>query len=287
MNGRRGDVLRIAASMTAACAIGATLLGGVFVATNRYQEAARARADRRAVTEILGLDPAATVGVVRQLLIPSERQVIYREEGTGADSELVFTYEGQLVRHAPTAARTTAAAAAAEKDAVPAGRLFIVRENGTLRGFVVEGETRGYKNRIRFFVGLDSEFEIAGVEVVEHEEDPGLGAEVAKPWFEGQFIGRSFAAVPDLAVTRDPMPEDWRTALLERGRVEPQTWNARYRSLVNRMSQSPIYAVTGATISSRALTDGVRNTVLHFERRWRLLAPYLGAQRHARHIADR
>lgn len=271
MTDRRGEVLRIAASMTAACAIGATLLGGVFVATNRYQKAARARAERRAVTGILGLGPMADVLVVQQSLSPAQRRVVYREVGTVADSELVFTYEGRLVRHAPVRA------GAAETGLIPVGRLFIAWENGALRGFVVEGEARGYKNRIRFFVGLDAEFEIAGVEVVEHEEDPGLGAEIAKPWFEGQFLGRPHAVVPDLTVTRDPMPEDWRAALLERGRVEPQTWNARYRMLVNRMSQEPIYAVTGATISSRALTDGVRNAVLHFQHRWRLLAPFLGA----------
>lgn len=279
MNSRRGEVLRIAASMTAACAIGAALLGAVYVATNRYQEAARARMERRAVSEILGLGPAATVLHVRQLLSPARRQVIYREEGTGADSELVFTYEGRLVSFEPVPA------AAGDKDLVPAGRLFVVRENGTLRGFVVEGEARGYKNRIRFFVGLDAEFRIAGVEVVEHEEDPGLGAEIAMPWFEGQFIGRSYANVIDLTVTRDPMPEDWRAALLERGRVEAPTWTARHRMLVNRMTQDPIYAVTGATISSRALTDGVRNTVIHFQRRWQLLAPYLGVQWHARTVS--
>jgi Na+-translocating ferredoxin:NAD+ oxidoreductase RnfG subunit len=34
--------------------------------------------------------------------------------------------------------------------------------------------------------------------------------------------------------------------------------------------------VTGATISSRALTDGVRTTVDHFRRRWALIAPQLG-----------
>lgn len=286
MSARAAEVVRIAASMTAACAIGATILGGVYVATDRYQEAARAATERRAVAGILGLKPEAEVRVVDQLLSPAERHVIYREEGggtgeSGVDSELVFTYEGRLVRRAP------ASQAKAAGDLVPVGRLFVASEGGELRGFVVEGESRGYKNRIRFFVGLDAAFGIAGVEVLEHEEDPGLGAEVAKPWFERQFAGRPYEAVPGLDVTRDPLPEDWRAALLERNRLEPREWNARHRALVNRMTRSPIYAVTGATISSRALTDGVRNTVLHFERRWQLLAPYLGAERNARDIAGR
>ena len=45
-----------------------------------------------------------------------------------------------------------------------------------------------------------------------------------------------------------------------------------------REAPKPIYAVTGATISSRALTRGVRTTVDHFRRRWNLIGPRLGGQ---------
>ena len=43
----------------------------------------------------------------------------------------------------------------------------------------------------------------------------------------------------------------------------------------------------GGCVSDSMSTLGVRNTVLHFERRWQLLAPYLGAQGHARDVVDR
>jgi electron transport complex protein RnfG len=272
MTGGRAEVVRIAASMTVACAIGAALLGGVYIATERHQEAARVRSERSAVSGLLGLGPGASVLEVRQLLAAARREVVYRTQGAAHDSEIVFTYEGRLVRHG-------AAPAKDDESLAPAGRLFIARRDGagTRLGFVVEGESRGYKNRIRFFVGLDPEFRIEGVEVLEHEEDPGLGAEVATPWFEGQFLGRSLAVTNALNVTRDPMPEDWRAALLARGRMSASSWRERYRPLLDREAGKPvIYAVTGATISSRALTDGVRDTVNHFRRRWELLAPYLG-----------
>jgi H+/Na+-translocating ferredoxin:NAD+ oxidoreductase subunit G len=271
VNGGRSEVVRIATSMTVACAIGAALLGGVFIATDRYQEAARIRSERSAVGELLGLGPDASVLEVRQLLSPSRREVVYRTQGTARDSEIVLTYEGRLVRRGEVPAKDAAPLS-------PAGRLFIARRNGgEPSGFVVEGESRGYKNRIRFFVGIDREFRIAGVEVLEHEEDPGLGAEVATPWFEGQFTGRSPGVTSALSVTRDPMPEDWRAALLARDRMSPSLWRDRYRALADREAGKPvIYAVTGATISSRALTDGVRDTVDHFRRRWELLAPYFG-----------
>jgi electron transport complex protein RnfG len=144
-----------------------------------------------------------------------------------------------------------------------------------MAGFVVEGVTRGYKNRVRFLVALSPAFEIAGVRVIEHEEDPGLGAEIATRVFEDQFVGRPADGLARLEVTRDPMPEDWRAALLQLERVPAPGWREHHADLLERERARPIYAVTGATISSRALTDGVRTTVGHFRRRWLLFGPYL------------
>ena len=70
------------------------------------------------------------------------------------------------------------------------------------------------------------------------------------------------------------MPEDWRAALVAFAKRAPDG-PARHRELLQRERDKPIYAVTGATISSRALTEGVRTTVDHFRRRWALLAPHL------------
>ena len=268
----RSEVIRIAFSMTVASALGAAILGGVYVGTNRYAEAARIQSEQRAVGEMLALDAAATVLEVRQFLAPAERQVIYRANGPGGRKELAFTLEGRPVDRPPSADGATAD----EKDLKPLGRLFVASRNGAPAGFVVEGDTRGYKNRIRFFVALDSQFRIAGVRVVEHEEDPGLGAEIAKPLFQGQYEGRPAEGLSTLDVTRDPMPEDWRGALAKLERRSLAEWRQEHAALIARESGNPIHAVTGATISSRALTDGVRTTVDHFRRRWALIAPQLG-----------
>jgi electron transport complex protein RnfG len=267
----RSEVVRIAVSMTVASALGSAILGGVYVGTNRYAEAARIRFERQAVGEMLALDAATTVLEVRQFLAPARREVIYRADGPGGRKELTFTLEGRRVERGPGGDVGNAG----EKDLKPLGRLFVASRNGAPAGFVVEGESRGYKNRIRFFVALDSEFQIAGVRVVEHEEDPGLGAEIAKPVFQAQYEGRPADGLSTLDVTRDPMPEDWRAALLLRGKTPRPEWDSRYGPLQEREAARRIYAVTGATISSRALTDGVRSTVDHFQRRWALIQPYL------------
>jgi electron transport complex protein RnfG len=277
--------------MTVTCAAGAAILGGVYLATERYAEAAQQRNERAAVSELLSLGSDASVREIRQYLSEEGDAVVYRagrpshagadavaeagaEAGAGDEAaatsrELVFALDGSLRRSGEIAADAPA------KGLRPLGRIFAASQGGAPAGFVVEGESRGYKNRIRFFVALDGAWNVAGVRVVEHEEDPGLGAEVATDWFQGQYVGRGLDEVARLDVTKDPMPEDWRGALRLRRTTEPGPWIERFDALRERESDRPIYAVTGATISSRALTDGVRATVLHFRRRWELLEPHL------------
>jgi len=274
-----GETWRIVLSMTLICAAGAAILGGVYLGTERYAEASRQRNERAAVEDLLSLGPGATVAEIRQYLSPARDAVIYRAgggdaaasaEAAAAAREFVFALDGTLLRSGDVAP-----AAADAKGLLPLGRIFAATRAGAPAGFVVEGEARGYKNRIRFFVALDGDWRIAGVRVVEHEEDPGLGAEVATDWFQGQYAGRGMEDVVSMDVTKDPMPEDWRGALRRRGAADGREWAEQFGSLQSREAGHPIYAVTGATISSRALTDGVRATILHFRRRWALLEPYL------------
>ena len=273
----RDEVLRITASVTLACAAGAAILGAVYVGTERYHRAAQLASERAAIAELLGLGAGAEVTEIRQSLDrgvpgqPGSSAVHYEMRPLGDAAApprtIAFSLDGVPVPVAAGRAR------GAKTSLEPLGRLFVARAGGRVAGFVVEGVARGYKNRIRFLVGLSPRFEIAGVRVVEHEEDPGLGAEVATRVFEGQFVGRAAADVRGMSVTRDPMPEDWHAALLQLERTPAPHWRARQRGLRERERTRPIYAVTGATISSRALTDGVRATVDHFRRRWSLIAP--------------
>jgi H+/Na+-translocating ferredoxin:NAD+ oxidoreductase subunit G len=277
VNRDRSEILRIAATMTVVCALAGAILGAGFLVTHRYREAADRRAERRAILDLLQLDSSATVLEIRQYLAAAENQVVYRTAPLGGrpEREIVFGLDGRQV----SAGLVPAGAAGARGDRVltPLGRMFAATRAGAPAGFVVEGETRGYKNKIRFFIGLTPDFEIAGVRVVEHEEDPGLGAEVATRAFQGQFVGRAAAALGTLDVTRDPMPEDWRAALAQLARTSAAQWRAAHADLVARENPRPIYAVTGATISSRALTDGVRATIERFRRRWELLESARGA----------
>jgi len=275
----RGELVRITLSLTVVCAVGAAVLGGVYVATERYRLAAARTTERAALTDLLGLGVSDRVLVVRQEFSPAERRVHYRAtplEG-GATTHLVFTLDGALAARETEPAPVAGAPAAAEASGlVPLGRLFVGLRDDRPFAFTLEGETAGYKTRIRFLIALDDSFIVRGVRVIEHAEDPGLGAEVATAWFGGQFLGRDAAGLEAVDVTKAPMPEDWSRALAQLERTPRDTWTKAHGDLMARERTQPIYAVTGATISSRALTDGARATVSHFRRRWALLAPYLG-----------
>lgn len=93
-------------------------------------------------------------------------------------------------------------------------------------GYVVEILTQGYGGTINMLVGVDQEKNIKGVKLVSHEETPGLGAKTASTGFTGQYLGA--------------IPSDGFKVVRGAARADGE-----------------IAAVSGATISSRAVTQGV------------------------------
>lgn len=104
---------------------------------------------------------------------------------------------------------------------------------GQLIGIVFKVAPRGYAGPIETLVGLDTAGRVVGIKPAESlKETPGLGLRVREPWFTDQFKG----LLPD---------ELYLTLDREGGRIE---------------------AITAATISSRAITDGVREGVLRYSK---------------------
>ncbi len=94
----------------------------------------------------------------------------------------------------------------------------------TTDGYVFQVNPAGYGGEITMMVGVDSKLSVTGVEIVSHSETPALGENAAKgeagEAFRGQFVGQSGS----LSVNKDG------------GSIE---------------------ALTGATVTSRAVTQGV------------------------------
>ncbi len=82
----------------------------------------------------------------------------------------------------------------------------------------------GYAGPIEVLVGVDTAGVVTGVEIVKHAETPGLGSKITTPLFKGQFVGKSVK--------------------------EPANWSVM-------KDGGPFKQITGATISSRAVTSAI------------------------------
>ncbi len=95
-------------------------------------------------------------------------------------------------------------------------------------GYISEGFGKGYSSYIHVLASVDKNFIVQKISVLGHGETPGLGDEIEKDYFLNRFKGKS---ADNLVV-------------------------------IKAETADKIQAITGATISSRAVAeDGVRNGV--------------------------
>ncbi|OGQ05857.1 MAG: hypothetical protein A3F82_06025 [Deltaproteobacteria bacterium RIFCSPLOWO2_12_FULL_44_12] len=244
------EMWRITLNLTLVCFSAALILGVVFNLTEPKKRSQIAANEKTLIQKLLNLDEKAKILEVRRYLGPGQPPTI----GYLLSDELrQYNLDGKFLKKwdlpevfqkAPTQERDEWV----EKEFPEShfvGRFFAAQNpDGTLTGYVTEGSQYGFKSLIRFFVALSQNFQIRGVEVISHEEDPGLGDEITKPAFKNQFLGIRLEDLQTLKLTKGPKPEE----------VAPE-------------KEKQIYAVTGATISSQALVDGVKQAVWHLERR--------------------
>jgi len=115
--------------------------------------------------------------------------------------------------------------------------IYLARKNGKFVGAIFPATTReGYTGDIDMIVGVNRDGSIAGVRILQHRETPGLGDAVDRKksdWVEG-FVGKSIG---------NPQSDDWKVK--KDGGVFDQ--------------------FTGATITPRAVTKTVFQTLQYFE----------------------
>ncbi|MCX7175331.1 MAG: FMN-binding protein [Proteobacteria bacterium] len=278
------EMVIIAAGLTAVCLVAAMILGGLYFVTQPAKEHNLHMREEAMIRGLLGLSPQARIQEVRRYLKSEgkELQVIYLTGKKLAQLEL----EGKEVA-ALDVPNDVAAASPELKDewvkkqvkaADPehikyAGRFFVGIEGTQPVGYVVEGVTLGFKTWVRFFMAIDSAYTIQGVEIIEHEEDPGLGAEIVQRYFKNQFAGRSIEDIEKISVTKDPLPKEWQLALEQLGDMPFRPWLEKYREMLPKNPN--IYAITGSTISSTAVTVGVKTALGNFRKRMNIVGSYL------------
>lgn len=103
---------------------------------------------------------------------------------------------------------------------------------GVVVGYVFETESKGYGGTVKVMTGISTEGEITGVVVLSHSETPGLGANAEKESFREQYK----QPVGDLA-----------------GGISVVKFQAP--------AEGEIQAMTGATITSAAVTNAVNSAI--------------------------
>jgi len=107
-------------------------------------------------------------------------------------------------------------------------------KQGNLVGYAVAGKGKGFQGEIKLMVGVDKELqELTGLEVLESSETPGLGAMIAEKSFKSQFSGLKLIQGVKIGYVKNKKPE----------------------------KETDIQAITGATISSKAVVDMVNDLV--------------------------
>ncbi|WP_438317727.1 RnfABCDGE type electron transport complex subunit G [Candidatus Caldatribacterium sp. SIUC1] len=72
---------------------------------------------------------------------------------------------------------------------------YEAQSGGERRGMVFKVASTGYGGPIVLLVGVDTEEgKITGLKVLEHQETPGLGSNIAEVGFLSQFLGKSLAS---------------------------------------------------------------------------------------------
>ena len=105
--------------------------------------------------------------------------------------------------------------------------LYIAKNQGQYIGTVAKVAPSGYGGAIELLVGVDKEEKITGIEILTHAETPGLGANMTKESFRGQFAGKTKGMVV----------------------------------VKGEAGDNEISAITGSTITSQAVTIGVNKAV--------------------------
>lgn len=108
--------------------------------------------------------------------------------------------------------------------------VFAAKIGGNIVGYAVKVAPKGYGGAVEVVVGVTTDGTVQGIKVGNNNETPGLGKNAATPKFQEQFNGKIWGNT--INVIKSGTPKD-----------------------------NEIAAISGATITSRAVTAGVNQAL--------------------------
>jgi Na+-translocating ferredoxin:NAD+ oxidoreductase subunit G len=287
------EIFKITFSLTIVCVVAAFILGAVYAKTERLRKENEERIEHETIEGLLGFgadkkapenlriypvyryvvtDSKGNTQLAYLMPLKSKGYVLAEIELTGQLGNII-PVDADAPKLAERASRDAVVAAVLPKDskAVYAQTLFVANLGDKRLGYVIPGVTQGFKTFIKLMVSLDPELVVTGIAITESEEDPGLGAEIEQNYFRNQFVGKTTEVLKNLKVVKEPLPPDYFAVLDMQPAKGKKLTQEQQREIKEKHLKDDIYALTGATISSRAVTNGVKDTVRKFVYRLEIL----------------
>ncbi len=109
-----------------------------------------------------------------------------------------------------------------------------LNEDGKTIGYVITTSAKGYGGQVQVMTGIDIKGAVTGVEILSEQETEGLGKKANKPDFRNKYIGKN----------------------VERYNVVK----------IKAKEEGDIVAITGATVTTNAVTNAVNEAKAVFEK---------------------
>jgi len=294
------NILTIIFRLTVACLLAGLVMGAAFVLTDKAKKHNLHVNEQKVMFSLLGYSAKKTAPET-VVLHEVYRYIVSEGENLsmgyllplqdGSFSFVTIDLAGAFVAQNPVSipaekiteegerSQAIAASIGTGKNIRYADQTIVVTNDGKRTAYLLPGKFPGFKTFITTILALDRDFSILGLEIMEHEEDPGLGGEIVQDYFKNQFKGKPLETIKKLEVMKTPLPEEY-LVVLEASRRERLDAEEVAR-IQEQYKDSDIYALTGATISSTSVTNGVKAMVKKFAYRLEILDRVLVEQ----HIA--
>lgn len=130
-------------------------------------------------------------------------------------------------------------------DALPV--CFFIKANQPA-AYIIPVDSRGLWGRIKGYMAIQNDGQtVAGFSVYSHNETPGLGGEIEKPWFQRNFVGKRI--VDDSG--------KFAGVSIAKGKVADTIAADRQANYVD--------GISGATLTGKYLTGGLQDDLVEYE----------------------
>jgi len=240
------EIFKVTINLVLIYAIGGALLAWVYSVTspiifkNKQEDKANALKGMMPVHLVVNA-PGGAVEAIKATL-PEGAAVTLKGEMVDAEVDLYKKDKKKLIKMIKKAGALSVSQYSDFDPGEPKGtwepshkhaEFFEVKgRDGEVAGYIVESYHKGYSGAPGIYVAMDNDLVVQKVEILSHGETPGLGDEIEKKYFKDQFRGKT---LDKLEVVKGETPD-------------------------------MIQAITGATISTRAITYGARDAVDHIRK---------------------